>query len=154
MNQKKAKSLIAFTIIFIIGFLYSFTSKQCNVKLIEASVEKRTSGINGGGSSAEYYLKLKILTDQKIKFDSLWMNDNVFITYLANNKKSVSNTPITFSKNDTVTVRVSNLRNSKTIKIKPPIKSKGEALLRYFINDKKYYLSINKIKVKQNITGQ
>jgi hypothetical protein len=150
----KVKQFIAFLIFSCVLFFSSFTSKQSVLKLIDASSEKWISGINGGGSGTEYYLKIKILTAQTIKFDSIWMNDKVFGSYLANNKKSVSNNPTTFSKNDTVTVRVSDFSKNKTIKAKYPIKYTGAALLRYYVNGKIRYLKIDSIKTIPNINRQ
>ncbi len=131
----------------LVIFCCSFIPKKENIQLIDATYENWTSGINGGGSGKEYYIKIKILTENKIVFDALWVNNKSFKTYLANNRKYVSSAPITFTKNDTITVRVSENSSQTNIpKVKAPIRYKGDALLRYFINNKPYYLTIQKLQ--------
>ena len=134
--------------------LSAFHVEKENIKLISANSEISKSGTNGGVSSKEYFFKLKILSTEQIEFDSLWMEKKGFKTYVANNKKGITSQAPTFSKNDTVIVRVSDLSRSKMIQGKPPIKFDGSALLRYYINDKTYYLKIKTIKINQTINRQ
>ena len=85
----------------------------------------------------------------------MWINHTAFKTHLANPSKVISNKPITFSENDTITVRVSEStlpKQPSNIQISvPPIKYKGEALLRYYDNGKAKYLVIKKINKKTSI---
>ena len=140
--------MIKFTIIFASTcfLLFGFSLKQNNVKLVEATSEKWISGQNGGGSGTEYFMKIKILTDQKIVFDSLWFNNKSLPTYLSQTNSSISSEPVSFVKNDIVVVRVSDLSSSANKIIKPPLKYKGEGILRYFVNGKAFYLIIKKFK--------
>ena len=134
------------------GILFSsFLCKKYAIKLIDASSQNWVSGIQSGGSGTEYYFKIKILTEQKIDFDSLWVKNESFKTYLANKGNGISGKPITFSKNDTITLRASDLSKKNNTTLKTPINYKGVALLRYFVKNKEYYLSIEKIKTIPSI---
>jgi hypothetical protein len=146
-------------IIFIVGIsllIVSFSSnKKSPIKLISASSENWLSGTNGGGKGTEYYIKIKILSSNKVEFDSLFTNKKGFKTYLANPNKGITSTPITVSKNDTITVRVSDItfpnrpivsQNNVSIK-----KFKGEALLKYYDDGKINYLLIKNISKTKSI---
>lgn len=136
--------------IFILFSLVSFCIKS-DIKLFEATSQVNKSGIKGGISSVEYYFKLKILTNENIEFDSLWINNKVFKPYLSNNKPSISNQAPVFLKNDTITLRVSDLQSKNFSISTPPIKYKGNALLRYKIKGNSHYWTIKKIKSVQGI---
>ncbi len=124
------------------------SSTNAYLELIDAKALRSVSGLRGGGSSTEYFFRIKILSDKKTTFDSIWLNHNSFKTYLANNKKISSNAPISFGKNDTVTVRVSDTKgNSKLTEVAAPISCQDEAILRYYVNEKSFYLSIKNIKL-------
>lgn len=149
-QSNKLLLLISFSILST-----SFCSvDKVGVKLLEASSENWTSGMKGGGSGTEYYFKIKILTSEKVVFDSLWINGNSFKTYIANTNKSVSNSPIVFVKNDIITVKVSDIRrpNKPSNNTRnPPKKYKGAALLRYYVKEKSSYIVINSIVSKGNM---
>lgn len=147
--MQKLLALIVY--IFVSSFFYS--SKRV-IKEINSYSENWVAGVQGGGRGIEYYFNFKILTADKIEFDTLWINNKAFKTYLQNNKKTVSDKPITFSKNDTVVVRASEFVNERipTNQVaKAPISYKGTALLRYTVNKKNYYYSIKKIIKKESI---
>lgn len=146
-------------IIFILSvslLIASFSSiKKSPIKLISASSESWSSGTNGGGKGTEYYIKIKILSSNKVEFDSLFINNKGFKTHLANPNKGITSAAITISKNDTVTVRVSDITfpnrpivSQNNISTK---KYKGEALLKYYNNGKVNYLVIKKICKTQSI---
>jgi hypothetical protein len=138
--------------IIIVGFtLSAFSFKKGDLKLIESTSESWHSGINGGGSGTEYYFKIKIITDKKLVFDSVWVNNKCLASFLSSNNNTITQNPILFSKNDIVSLRVSDLSLSKTPSSVAPIKYKGDALLRYYLNGKIKYLIIKKIVPKQSI---
>lgn len=130
--------------------LFGFSLKQNNVKLIEATSERWSSGQNGGGSGKEYTIKIKILSSAKIEFDSLWINNISLSTFLANDGPAISSGPKNISKNDIVIVRCTEINSVKNKTMKAPIKYKGEGLLRYFINQQPNYIVIKKFKLIKN----
>ena len=143
------------SLILSFALLSAIVCQQSNVKLIDASSKKWTSGLQGGGSGIEYYFKIKILTEQKIEFDSLWIKNKSLKTYLANKEKSISNGPISFSKNDTIVLRASDLNSKKNAASSGfPINYNGAALIKYFINGKSFYLQVKKIKEIQSVNRQ
>lgn len=138
--------------IFILLLLASFCIKSDCIKIIEATSKYSASGIKGGINSTEYYFKIKILTEEKMDFDSLWIGKKVFKPFIANSKPSVSNQALTFFKNDTITLRVSDLQSKNSSSVATsPIKYKGSALLRYKVKDSSHYLVIKKIKSIQAV---
>ena len=137
--------LLIFSVL-IIRLFSQFNFPKKNIQLLEASTESWLSGRNDGKSGKEFYIKIKILTNQKIEFDSLWFDNTAMPTFLTNNLPSVSDKPITFSKDEIITVRVSFL-NSEIISLqKAPVNYTGEGLLRYYVNSKKKYIVIPKFK--------
>lgn len=138
--------------IFIFLLHTSFCIKSDYIKLIEATSKYSASGIKGGTNSTEYYFKIKILTEEKIDFDSLWIEKKVFNPFIANSKPSISNQAPTFFKNDTITLRVSDLQSKNSSSVATsPIKYKGSALLIYKVKDSSHYLVIKKIKIIQAV---
>ncbi|HLF64675.1 MAG TPA: hypothetical protein VI603_13015 [Saprospiraceae bacterium] len=115
--------------------------------LLSATSQSWTAGIPGGGSGTEYYFNVKIKTSRQLLFDSAWINDSAFKIFLAKDKTPVSSEPITFSKGDTITLRVSELihQNTHTTSAKPPINFTGAALLSYMVKDKPAYFIIKEI---------
>lgn len=148
----KIKFSACLLILFFLFFLSSFCKKSESVVLIDATSQYSASGINGGINSTEYFFKIKILSGKKIEFDSLWIGKKIFKLYFANNKPSVSNQPISFGKNDTIILRVSDLSSKTSTPIsKPPISYEGNALLRYKVKNKISYLIIKTIKSIEGI---
>ena len=109
MKSSTHLSVICVFLFLVFSVLSSFDSQKKNIKLIDATSQKSNSGVKGGINSTEYYFKIKILTSEKINFDSLWIGTKVFNPFIANNKTVVSSqgqSP-TYSKNDTITLRIS-----------------------------------------------
>jgi hypothetical protein len=146
-----AKTKLFFIVFFPITILIfaNFYFKKTHIQVIETYKTNWMSGRSGNKSGTDYYIKVKIMNNQKIEFDSLWFEDKGMPTFLSQITNDISDKPITFNKNDTVTVRVSYLNGSQTNLTKAPKNYKSEALLRYFVNGKKYYLSISKFKIEQ-----
>lgn len=115
--------------------------------LLSATSQSWTAGIPSGGSGTEYYFNVKIKTSHQLLFDSAWINNNAFKIFLSKDKTPVSSEPITFSKGDSITLRVSELinPNAKTTKSNPPISFTGAALLSYRVKDKPAYFIIKEI---------
>ena len=126
--------------------LFGFSIKQSNIKIIEATSEKWTSGQNGSGSGTEYSIKIKVLSAEKIEFDTLWINNISLGTFLTQNSSAISSDPIKITKGETIIVRASDLGSANNKTAPPLAKYKGAGLLRYFVNGKAFYIVIKKFK--------
>jgi hypothetical protein len=117
-------------------------------KLLNATSESWTAGVANGGSGIDYYFKIKITTSSNIKFDTAWINNKAFEIYISKETNSVSSQPIKFGNGDTITVRVSDLKNqnSKSVNVNPPKKYDGAALVGFTVNGKRNYFNIKEIK--------
>jgi hypothetical protein len=117
-------------------------------KLLNATSESWTAGVANGGSGIEYYFKIKITTSDNIKFDTAWINKKAFEIYISKETNSVSSQPIKYGNGDTITVRVSDLKNqnSKSVNVNPPKKYDGAALVGFTVNGKRNYFNIKEIK--------
>ncbi|MBK9284753.1 MAG: hypothetical protein IPM51_10610 [Sphingobacteriaceae bacterium] len=146
INSSKLPILVALTFV-----LLAFSIIKCDLKLVGATSERWNSGINGGGSGTEYYFNIKINTAKNLQFDSVWVNGKCLPTYISNTSLSVSQNPVNFKKNETITLRASDLSLNNTISISKPVKYKGDALIRYYLDDKTKYLIIKKITPKESI---
>lgn len=119
--------------------------------LLTAISQNWKAGIQGGGSGTEYYFKIKINTQEAIKFDSAWINNKGFEIFIAKESAAISNEAIKFGKEDTITLRISNI-NSKirpSENVKPAITFDGAALIRYAIRNKHHYFIIKEISKEQ-----
>ena len=132
------------------SILFFYNEKE-NIKLVDATFQLSTSGIQGGANSTEYYFKLKILTPEKIDFDSIWVSNKVFKPFLSNNKPVISDQAPSFSKNDTIILRISDMKVNASFSAKAPIKYQGSALLRYKVKGSSHYLVIKQIKSVQGV---
>lgn len=122
--------------------------RQEPFKLISAISENWTAGIPSGGSGTEYYFKIKIMTSDKIDFDTLWTNNKSFATFISKESTSISDKPIQFGKGDIITIRATELKNQniKQAIVNSPIKYKGAALIGYHISGKREFFTVPEIK--------
>jgi hypothetical protein len=138
--------------IVIFGCANSATA-QPYLKLLDAKFERSNSGIPGQRETNEYYFQFRILSPKKIDFDTFYSAHGASKSYLANSLKLVSDKPATVRKGDTVIVRVSeelpylpqNESGKKASKFR-----KGEGKLRYLVDNKINFISLNRI---QEFTG-
>jgi hypothetical protein len=142
----KLKCIYILAVAFLVCSSYNFQIED--IRVVGATCRRSRNGINRGGYESEYLLKTVILSSKRIEFDSLWMHNKPLKTYLASNRKGISNAPITFSMGDTVTVMATDGDDSA---IKAPQnnylpKYKGDAILRYFVDGKPFYIEVKKFK--------
>ena len=116
--------------------------------LLSATSQSWTAGIPSGGSGIDYYFKVKINTEEKISFDSAWINNSSFEIFISKETAAISSQPIKFSKGDNIILRVSEIKNKNIKKqnSKPPIEYNGAALISYKVTDKQEYFIIKEIK--------
>lgn len=123
-------------------------NKKDYFTLLNATSQSWTAGIPSGGSGIDYYFKVKINTEEKISFDSAWINNSSFEIFISKETAAISSQPIKFSKGDNIILRVSEIKNKniKTQNSKPPIEYNGAALISYKVTDKQEYFIIKEIK--------
>ena len=116
--------------------------------LLSATSQSWTAGIPSGGSGIDYYFKVKINTEEKISFDSAWINNSSFEIFISKETAAISSQPIKFSKGDNIILRVSEIKNKNIKKqnSKPLIEYNGAALISYKVTDKQEYFIIKEIK--------
>jgi hypothetical protein len=136
--------------ILAVAFLLcsSYKAQIEDIRIVEATCRRSRNGINLGGYGSEYLLKTVILSSKKIEFDSLWVHNKPLKTFLASNRRGISNAPVTFRMGDTVTVMASDADDSviRTPQNNYLPKKKGNAVLKYFVDDKPFYIVVKKFK--------
>jgi hypothetical protein len=125
-------------------------------QLLHAAYEDWAAGIEEGGRGREYYFTIKISSSSKLRFDSLWVDGHAFPISVTKTRGPISNAPVTWKKGDTIILRASHMQQAgiNTKRISPPYKFKAAALIRYYVNGKKRYLTINKIQKLQTPNRQ
>lgn len=115
--------------------------------LLSSHYEAHTAGIASGYNSLEYFFKILINTEEKINFDSAWIQQKSFVIFISKESTVVSSKAIPFHKGDSIILRVSDIQDYKNENkiANPPIQHSGEALIRYIINGNKKYFSIPEI---------
>ncbi len=148
-----------YLLVLLYCFIFPFPHSDANcagnqpVRLLSATEQKWTPGVQSGGGGTEYYFSIKIVSAKTIVFDSVWIGDQVFSSFVTRQKASITGESFLYQKGDTVVVRVSALKNrihKETIS-KPLTKCKGPALIGYLINGKRKYICVEKITQKPAI---
>jgi hypothetical protein len=116
------------------------------VQLLDASWQQSGNGIKSGGMVREFFFKILIRTGGKVEFDSVWVNHRCFKPYVANNRQVISNDPVQFGINDTITVIASAIGPHANQECASPMPYKGDALLRVIVDDKPYFITIKKLR--------
>ncbi len=148
--------IIVVSLSVLLGLAFLFAPKP-PLQLQSAFSQNWTAGMAGGGSGINYTFHVRIQTNEKIRFDSAWLNGKSYPIQAV--KGNLYNPRSEFFINDTLLLKVTefipgrragsknNSPESETGKPKtnPPVKYKGEALISYFLGDKRHYFSIPKI---------
>jgi hypothetical protein len=140
-------------VLFSTFFISAFFFKK-DLKLVSATSETWSGGTAGSGSGKEFYFKIKIQTSKPIIFDSVWINNKMLATYLANNRLSISQEPIKFTRNDTIIVRASESSLRPSAPSNRPNNFSGEASIRYYLDGKMKYLNVKKITINKSVNRQ
>jgi hypothetical protein len=121
--------------------------KEEHISVLSATSQSWVAGIPSGGSGTEYYFNTVIHTNRKLVFDTAWIANRAFGLFVSNNSKSISSKPVTYSKGDTIMLRISDLKNKGTQKqSNPPVKLEGAALIRFTADGEKEYYTVKEIK--------
>ncbi|MBL0343183.1 MAG: hypothetical protein IPP71_21360 [Bacteroidetes bacterium] len=114
--------------------------------LLNATSEPWVAGIRGGGSGIEHSFQIFIISDQKLIFEKVWMKDNVFEVFVSKNQNAITSDPVQYTKNEVITVRVSEFQRVNAEKILPPLQYEGEALIGFKVNGQQKYFIVKEIK--------
>lgn len=121
-------------------------SSDQGFQLLGANKQSWVAGVANGGSGTEYYFDIKIDTDRSIEFQDLWLKDGSKTDVHVTKKRStISSTPVTFERGDTITVRASIFNGAPKENEPAPISYDGVALIRYSIDDDQQFLVIKNI---------
>lgn len=124
------------------------------IQLIEASFKKYTSGIKGGKTGREYYIKVN-LKEVPVTFDSLWVN-NKRLKAIVPQKGGVSSDGVInkVMKPGIVIVRASEIDGLKSQESNRPLNnSSWVGMLRYKANNKEMYLPIETL-IEKKLTNR
>lgn len=116
--------------------------------LLEASSQNWTAGREEGGRGTEYYFKM-VVKKNNITFDSMWVDNKALPIFIAKETTTVSNNPITYSKGDTIILRGTALAHAAT-SLQPDL-APGAARIRYHVNDKPAYYTIEHVEKKESL---
>jgi hypothetical protein len=120
-------------------------------RLLQAFSEQWRSGTRGGGRGTEYYFRIRIEKKGDLQFDTAWISNQSYPVFISKETSTATKGPVTYSRGDTVVVRVSHVESSGKEKSNaiPPIKYNGAGLLIYRFNNNRKFFTIPVIK-KQN----
>ena len=116
--------------------------------LLSATSQPWVSGIASGGRGIDYSFRVRITTQQAIKFDSAWIDNLAYVVAVSKETARVSNQPVTISNGDSIVLRVSVLamNASQARDSRSPITYSGEALISFTVDGRRHYLIINEVK--------
>lgn len=114
--------------------------------LLNATSEPWVAGIRGGGSGIEHAFQIFITSDEKLIFEKVWMKENVFDVFVSKNQDATTSDPVQYTKNELITVRVSEFQSVNAEKILPPVPFEGEALIGFKANGQQKYFVVKEIK--------
>ncbi len=117
--------------------------------ILKATSQTWTAGVHGGGSGTEYFFKIIVNSKKELKFDFAWINNIKYEIFLAKESPFISEAPIKLDKGDTITLRVSAMKNNNT-KSESPFVFDGEALISYKIKNKQKYQVVKKITTEES----
>jgi hypothetical protein len=150
----------------IVFFLILFINSSCfnakcfkndnHFELNQAYKQAWTAGIEKGGSGIDYSFELIIKTNQHILFDSVWMNNMGFKLITTKRRKIISNAPITFVKGDTILLKTAESKKDQNNELytSPPIEYNGDALIGYYLQNKRRYIVVRNIETRSPVYYQ
>lgn len=119
---------------------------ESQVALLSATRQQLHTGSKGGGMITNYHIRVSCSADKIVKFDSAWVGKQAFALHQLPLKASRPNTDLEsgeilsmeFSSNTMEPIENSQIQAEGH----PPVSYKGEALLRYYQDNKPTYLII------------
>lgn len=148
MKRLSALGMLALTVTACHTQQQSASQRRPPFTLIDASSQDWTAGREDGGRGTEYYFKIALKTSD-ITFDSMWVDNKALPVFIAREGNTVSSTPVTYAKGDTIILRGTALAHATT-SIQPDL-APGAARIRYRVNDKSAYYTIEHIEKKESL---
>jgi hypothetical protein len=146
-------------LLLLISTAFTFP-RPPHFNVIDCSSQDWVAGVPGGGSGTDYSFRLCVETKERVRFDSVWMKHKAFKIQVVKGKTYKAKTEI--MRGDTLVLRFSDVQpgsesgpsaagktatalNTHSDK-NAPKSYRGEALLRYYVNDKVHYYTILRIR--------
>jgi hypothetical protein len=85
------------------------SERRSDIILLDSYYEQNTPGPRGAPKSTEYFFKIRLNTNNKVLFDSVWIADSCFPVFVSPLSGPISSTPTSHKKNDVILVRASSL---------------------------------------------
>ncbi|MSQ78875.1 MAG: hypothetical protein EXR21_04255 [Flavobacteriaceae bacterium] len=133
MNKYILPLIGLFLVIYACNQLVS--SKSSSFKLVNATVTRWTAGIPDGGSGTDYNLSLYLKTNEKIIFDSIWVDGERMLCESQLMKKDLMEVR-------TTKFDIAPHNRSDFKPVKPPYFHNGKALIRYTSKGRTHFFVI------------
>lgn len=132
--------------VFFGCLLLFFSSWSPQVKLAKAYSQRSVGGANGSPQLIQYFFDLRYNGKQPLNADSIWVGEKGLGLSLLK-KKSCTYT--FYAKESLMGEEMKKqMQEFLPFSSKPPQQYQGQALVRYFIGEKKYFLSIQTFQQK------
>jgi hypothetical protein len=154
-RMKYIWKLIYFLLVAFSGMAFMLPHPM--IRVLDATSQTWTAGIAGGGSGINYALKVVILKNKKITFDSAWVNGQAFKIQVI--KGAVYNPNPVLNQHDTVILRFSDEHPGRIpvpgeapaqAMAKPTVKQNfnvpGKIFISYFANNRKQIYTAGPIR--------
>lgn len=132
--------------IALLGCKAFVSQNENDLVLLRATRQSLYAGTKGGGITTEYNITLEAGTNQPLKFDSVWINNQRFS--VGTLKEGAHHPSVHMNSEDTLLLVFSaytkepEAKKDKQIEAHPPVSYKGAALLRYYQDNKPKYLVV------------
>jgi hypothetical protein len=151
---------------FLIFPVISNTSHNHScLQLLRATSQEWLAGVRGGGQGINYEVRVRITTDKKVEFDSMWVSGKKLVIKVAEQLKDPA---IRLLNNDEISLVASFYSEpsnkgqgkeqysppSSIDTIKAPIHYKGAAIIKYSVAESIKYLEVPFFKVLPKMVGQ
>ena len=125
-------------------------------KVTSATSQGWSGGAYGSGSGINYYFYIAFNKDVKIRFDSVWItNENSFPLTIPNTSVQDSSRRYKYGENISLFAEEyfpgerdyhNGIYEEEKKGSLPPINFKGAALIRFYVNNKPYYYTIDEMQ--------
>ncbi|WP_114777543.1 hypothetical protein [Botryobacter ruber] len=137
----------------LIGCVLPKQQQAAPFTLLEAGMQEQRSGVHGGGSSQDFTFKVLVTTDDKIVFDSVWVEGQMLGLRIEKEGHLLGKNE-RIAKNDILILHASSFIPSEPgsstlpepVKSEPPVKFTGKALIRYYHADKPGHFTVTAIR--------
>lgn len=127
-------------------------SQSSDFILLDSKYENSVPGYIGGFRSTEYYFKILITSNNHLQFDSAWIDNHRYATFMSRLSTTINNKPIEISQGDTLILRVS--ANANALKAEPPFIYNGKVLIGYKQDSKQKFFLIKEINLQSSPNRQ